>query len=293
MNQLLNDQPGKRGGKLIANDFLALSGNAIVDPVNGVFRVRGVEGSENQMPGLGRRKSGPDGIRVPKLPDKDDVRIFPQGIQQPLVERRYVNAHFPLFDKRLLGFEPVFNRILNGDDMDRPGPVDFFNNGRDRGRLARSRAAADQHHSVAEIANLVEGGVEVQHGHVRNRFRKQADGQTQPARRVKRVDSDPHFLQRHREIDGPAFSKGKELAIRQHFLNQLVDFRVRPFHIFIGMNHAIPPEDQRIPPRDVQIRNFLLDGRKNQITETFIHRHPVLFSPSDSREHRRFLNSNA
>lgn len=70
MNQLLNDQPGKRGGKLIANDFLALSGNAIVDPVNGVFRVRGVQGSENQMPGLGRRESGPYGIRVLSSPTK-------------------------------------------------------------------------------------------------------------------------------------------------------------------------------------------------------------------------------
>ncbi len=61
------------------------------DAVDGFGRVKGVQGREHEVAGLGGEQAGLDGLEVAHFADEDDVGVLAQGAAQRLRERAGVD----------------------------------------------------------------------------------------------------------------------------------------------------------------------------------------------------------
>ena len=78
--------------------FALLGRQGIDEPVDGLDGAGGVQRSEHQMPGFGRRHRHADGLGVTQLADQDHVRILAHGGAHALGEARDVGAELALND---------------------------------------------------------------------------------------------------------------------------------------------------------------------------------------------------
>ena len=68
------------------------------DPVDGLGRVGGVQGREDQVAGVGRLERHVQGFHVADLTDQDHVGVLPQHVAQRRAERERVAADLALGD---------------------------------------------------------------------------------------------------------------------------------------------------------------------------------------------------
>ena len=109
-----------------------------------------MDGAEDQMPRFGGHQRHLEGFGVAHFADQDHVRVLAHDVAQPVGEVRHVNAHLALVDDRLGVRVQVFDRVLDGDDVERLGLVDDLDQRRQRGGLARAGDAGDQHQPAVE-----------------------------------------------------------------------------------------------------------------------------------------------
>ena len=100
---------------------------------------------ERQVPGLGDRQRGLHGLQIAHLANQDHVGVLPQHVLEGGRERACVAAHLTLVHEAVLVAVHELDRVLHGDDVPGPLPVDLVDHGRQGGRLSGSRRTGDQH----------------------------------------------------------------------------------------------------------------------------------------------------
>ena len=99
----------------------------------------GVNGTENEMAGLGRAHRGGDGLEVADLADHKNIRILAERGAQSGSEGGNVGADFALIDQAFLVGMNHFDRVLNGEDVMARAPIDGVDQGGQGGGLPRPR----------------------------------------------------------------------------------------------------------------------------------------------------------
>ena len=91
--KLLGDDPLQGDRELRAHLGLLLGWEDVDDPVDGLRRRLGVQGREDEVPGLGRGEGGGDRLQVAHLADQDHVGILSKC---PPQREREVTASAPI-----------------------------------------------------------------------------------------------------------------------------------------------------------------------------------------------------
>ncbi len=125
------------------------------DPVDRLCCVIGVQGREDQMPGLGDGQGRRDGLQVAHLADLDDVGILAKRRPQRAGEIVRVGPDFALDDHRAVVTVHVLDRILDRDDVDGTSPIDLVEHGRHGRRLARPGRAGHEDEPVGPIDEVM------------------------------------------------------------------------------------------------------------------------------------------
>src|ERR1043165_5936174 len=152
--QLLTEHAFQHEGQLGA-DLVLLEGREHVDDaVDGLDRRRGVQRGEGQVTGLGQGQPGLDGLLVTHFADQHHVRVLAQDAPQRGVEALGVGADLALVDQAALVAVHELDRVLDGDDVVLHVGVDVVDHRRQRGGLARTGGAGDQHQALGQFAQL-------------------------------------------------------------------------------------------------------------------------------------------
>jgi hypothetical protein len=101
-----------------------------------------------RWPGLGRQQRRLDGFEVAHFADEDDVGVLTQRAAQRQRERRRVDADFALVDDRLVVAVQVLDRVFDRHHVRAARGVDLVDHRRQRGALARTGGAGDEHESA-------------------------------------------------------------------------------------------------------------------------------------------------
>ncbi len=117
-------------------------------------RPLGVQGREDQVPGLGRLDAGVDGLQVAHLADHDDVGIHAQGRTQGRGEVLGVDPHLALDDAALVGREDELDRVLDGDDVEVEVLVQVAQHRGQGGRLAVAGGAGNEDQPVGRLGDF-------------------------------------------------------------------------------------------------------------------------------------------
>ena len=124
------------------------------DPVDGLRRVDRVERREHEVARFGGRQRDLDRLAVAHLPDENHLRRLPQGRPKRQGKRGRIAVQLALVHGRLLVRMQKLDRILDGDEVLRTRLVDQVDDGRQRGRLARSGRTRDEHQAVLERRHI-------------------------------------------------------------------------------------------------------------------------------------------
>ena len=80
---------------------------------------------------------------------------LPHGGAHAILKFVKIKPQFPLAERGLDGREHKFNRVLQRDNMDIPGLVDFVQHGGDGGGLAHARAAGHKDEAVLFLDDVL------------------------------------------------------------------------------------------------------------------------------------------
>ena len=149
-DQALRDDRAERRSELDPDLVLAPGGEDVDDAVDGLGRVVGVQGREDQVTRLGQRQRQLDGLEVAHLTHEEDVGVLPQGRAQRTLEGGAVGPHLSLGHGREAVLVDVLDRVLDGEDVHRPRLVDAVDDGGQRGRLPRSGRTGQEHQAAGE-----------------------------------------------------------------------------------------------------------------------------------------------
>ena len=107
--QALRDHRLERLGQLRGRDRPLLGRHHRQDALDRLGRVGAVHRRQNLMAGIGGTQGHPHRLAVAQLADQDHVGILPQGLPQPMLERRRILAQLELRDHGLLIGVHVFD----------------------------------------------------------------------------------------------------------------------------------------------------------------------------------------
>ena len=189
LEKLLREHGAQRAGHLLADLRLLVLGEDVDDAVDGHGRAAAVQGGQHQMAGLGGGQGQRHGLAVAHLADQDDVGTLAQGRAQAGGEALHVGADLALVDEAAPRLVHELDGILQRDDVAGACPVDRFEHGGERGRLARAGRAHHQHHAAARAGQGADALGQVQLG---QRRRAAVDGPKrhgQPVRLREHVDA--------------------------------------------------------------------------------------------------------
>jgi hypothetical protein len=157
-DELLADHALEGAGQLDP-DLLLLVGREHVDhAVDGLGRVLGVEGGEDQVAGLGRGQGDRDRLQIPQLADQDDVGVLAQDVLEGVGERLGVLADLALVDQAVLVGVEELDRVLDGHDVVVALPVGQVDQAGQGGRLARAGGPGDQHEPPGQVGKAAHLG---------------------------------------------------------------------------------------------------------------------------------------
>ena len=106
--------------ELLADLLLLVRREDVDDAVDGLRRVLGVQGGEDQVAGLGGGQRHLDGLEVAHLADQDDVGVLAQHVLERLGERVRVVADLALVDQAVLVAVQELDGVLDGHDVVAP-----------------------------------------------------------------------------------------------------------------------------------------------------------------------------
>ena len=118
--------------------------------------VAGVQGGEDEVPGLSHAEGHLGRVAVADLADENDVGVLPQPVFQTVGEGVHVEADLALGDDRMGQFgKQVFDRLLDRDDPVAAFSIEEVDDHRQRGSFARAGDAGDEHQPVAEAGQAL------------------------------------------------------------------------------------------------------------------------------------------
>ena len=113
-----------------------------------------MQGGEDEVAGLCRLQRDFNRLLVAHFAHQDDLGRLPQGRSQGQSKAGSVAVQLPLVDDGTLVAVHEFHGIFNGQDVVGLGFVDPVENGRQGGRLSRTRGTGDQHDAVLDVGNV-------------------------------------------------------------------------------------------------------------------------------------------
>ncbi len=113
------------------------------------------------MAGFGGEQRGGNGFEVAHFADQDDVGILTQSGAQRGGKVRGVNFDFALVDEAALVTVQKLDGVLDGDEVVGAIGVDAVDHGGERGGLAGTGSAGDEHQAALLFANAVDDRWEI------------------------------------------------------------------------------------------------------------------------------------
>ena len=132
------------------------------DAVERLVGAVGVQRGEHQVAGLGELDAVLHRLAVPDLADQDDVRRLAQRVLQRVVPGFGVHADLAVRDHAALVLVHVLDRVFDGDDVAARLLVAVADHRGERGRLARARAADEDHQAALGEHHLLQDGRQVE-----------------------------------------------------------------------------------------------------------------------------------
>ena len=124
-----------------------------------------------------RLERGLGGLGVAQLADEDDVRVLAQGPAQRLAEIGRIQPDLALVDDAtLVGMEDL-DRVLDRDDVLRPGLVHVVDHRGEGRRLSRARGAGDEDEAAVLLGERLDDGRDAELLERGNVLRDDAEGE--------------------------------------------------------------------------------------------------------------------
>src|SRR5213592_2005947 len=154
LQQRLGDDTLEHERQLGAHLRLLVRREHVDDAVDALHRRIGVQRGEREMPRLGNRQRGGDGLEVAHIVDQHDVVVLPQRVFERSGEAVGVGPDLALvYDAALVAVDEL-NRVLHRDDMPLQLLVDLVDQRRKRGTLARPRGPRHEHQAAGPLGQL-------------------------------------------------------------------------------------------------------------------------------------------
>ena len=122
--QRLRYHGAQRLGKHAAHHFLLGRGEHVDDAVDRLGRGTRMHRREHEVTGFRGREREPDRLEIAHLSNEHNVRILAQRRPQRRAEAERVAVDLALVDEAVPALMQKFDRILDRDDVIRPGAVD-------------------------------------------------------------------------------------------------------------------------------------------------------------------------
>src|SRR5207249_12067502 len=103
-------------------------------------------------PGTGRRPARLEGHTITHFAHHDHVRVFANHVLESRLPIAYVQPDLALVDHRLLIGEQIFDRILDGNDVDALALVNEIEHGGNGSALAAARHPRQDNHALVVVA---------------------------------------------------------------------------------------------------------------------------------------------
>ena len=162
----LGDDATEGGGEHGADLRLLICGEHVDETVDGLPRVVGVQGAENEEPGLCCGEGEGDCFQVPHFTHEDDVGILAEGGAESVGETGGLDGDFALGNDGLFATVDEFDRFLDGDDVPGEVDVDVVEQCGERGGFSGAGGTGDEDKAGAHVAEFLddEGDIEVLEG---------------------------------------------------------------------------------------------------------------------------------
>ena len=191
------------------------------DRLIGVVRV---QCGQTQVAGFGERDRRFHGGGIQDFADKNDVRRFAHRVLQRIVECMRVQTDFALVYQRLLVLVQIFDGILDGEDMAGRSAVAVIDHRRQRGRLARTGGADDQHQPARRHDDVLQRLRQLQFLDAGNHAADRADDHAHFAALFEHVDAEPAGIgQRQRHVQLQIAFELRHLALVHQRIGDLFD----------------------------------------------------------------------
>ena len=125
LEQRLRDDRFHRFRQLCADLRLLSRRKGVDDAVDGFRRAGGVQGAEDQVPGLCGGQGELNRFEVAHFAHENDIGILAERGLQRIGEGQRVNAQLALVDEALLCFMNELDRIFDGEDVSFKGVVEI------------------------------------------------------------------------------------------------------------------------------------------------------------------------
>ena len=239
------------------------------DAVDRLRRVLGVQGREHEVTGLGRGQRGLDRLEVTHLTDEDDVRVLTQDVAQGLGEGLRVLPDLTLVDYRALVLVQELDRVLDRHDVHGLLAVDDVDQRRERGALAGSGRAGDEHEATRQVGEAAHGRrhPEAVEGHdlVRDGPHDRAD----VVALEEHVDPEAAAArERVRAVELQLVLELLPLLLGEDRVDHLPDLRAgQRVDALDRPQLAVHPDDRRAAGGQVEVRAVLLEHLLQQVVD--------------------------
>ena len=222
------------------------------------------------------------------------VRVLPQCAPHRFVERRHVDAHLALIDRRLLVLVLKFDRVFDRDDVVVVVVVEIVDHRRQRRRLARPGRPRDDHQPARTRDQTLENLRHVQLIHRPHLHRNLPQHHRDVAALPKHRHAEPaRVAEREAEVAAARFLKFLLAAVRRDALHERLRVgRLQDLGLEL-LHPAVKPQHGRLAHRDMEIARALLHARREQfIDENRSHSSslPVRFKPANNTRITRQIN---
>ena len=133
-----------------------VGGKEIEDAADSARRARSMYRAKHEVAGLGRVQARLEGHTIAHFAHQDHVRVLANHVLESRLPIAYVQADLALVDHRLLIGEQIFDRILDGNDVDPLALIDEIEHGGNGGALPAPGHAGQNDHALVEVAELLD-----------------------------------------------------------------------------------------------------------------------------------------
>ncbi len=122
--------------------------------VDGLRRILGVQGGEDEVAGLGSGQCHRDRLEVAELADEDHIRVLAQDVLERGTEAVRVMTHLALVhDRHLVGVHEL-DGVFDRHDVVGTRRVDEVDHRREGGRLARTGRTGHEHEATGKFGEV-------------------------------------------------------------------------------------------------------------------------------------------